>query len=373
MEVIITNDAKIFPGAERIGIATLHSIVLIHPPFYDMDTENSLLKPLFTNRDPDIEIKSFSWKLALLSSYKVLHVHWLEHLVAAPTIPKSLCKALLSMFLLCRVSISNIRVVNTRHNLKPHSKINNPFSRVIYYLWEKKVSTQIVMNRFELTNLEPTRRLIPHPVYTIENFGISGALPQTGTERQYYIHFGRMDANRFIVDLIQNFGTSVKNANLLLVGEVPKNEYRSKILSTVKGFSNVYIVPKKISLTELNSLIHNSSGVIGPLNDYHNSGVLFHALSHKKSILTLENATSRELQSELAGSLINLDIDPCSRSAILRFVSATSGSTLSQSIESFISQRQPIDFFRKHIALYKEIIKGDSNNGSWISEIKPNT
>ena len=334
----------------------MKSVVLIHPPFYDNDTENSLLKPMFTNRDPEIQIKSFSWTLALFSSYRVLHIHWIEHLVGAPTIPKSLGKAMLSMFLYFRVLASGIVIVNTRHNLRPHSRINNPFSRIVFFLWENRISTQIVMNQHELTSTKPTKYLIPHPIYTIQNFDKTCYKRLNGTERQYYIHFGRMDSNRQIAELIKSFGASVKDANLLLVGEVPNRGYLTKILALATCFPSVYVIPEKIRLSELESLIQNSTGVIGPLNDYHNSGVLFHALSHRKPILTRETATSRELQSELSDSLIHLDIDPSSPSSILRFVAASKESSLNQSFETFIAKRQPIEFFRKHVSLYKEII-----------------
>lgn len=328
---------------------------MIHPPFYDTDTENSLLAPMFTNHDPKIEIKSFSWKLALFSPYKVLHVHWLEHLVAAPTIPKSFLKALLSMILLCRVSLSGIIIVNTRHNLIPHSRINNPLSRISFHLWGHRISTEVVMNHYELTSLKPARYLIPHPVYIIENFGATEYQPSLHIDGKYFIHLGRMDPKRLIIELIQNFGEFVHNSNLLLIGEVPDKEYLSRILMAANRYSNIFVIPEKVGSIELNSFIRNSSGVIGPLNNYHNSGVLFHALSHLKPILTRDNETSRELQSEIGGSLLNLDPDPCSPSAILRFIKISEHPTISKEFEIFLAQRQPIIFFQNHIELYKKI------------------
>lgn len=332
---------------------------MIHPPFYDTDTENSLLASMFTNHDPEIEIKSFSWKLAMFSPYKVLHVHWLEHLVAAPTIPKSLLKALFSMILLCRVSLSRIIIVNTRHNLIPHSRINNSLSRISFHLWEHRISTEVVMNHYELTNLKPDKYLIPHPVYVIEDFGATEYQPSVYIEGKYFIHFGRMDPKRLIIELIQNFGDVAHNSNLLLIGEVTNEEYLSSILMVANRYSNIFVIPEKVGSIELNWLIRNSSGVIGPLNDYHNSGVLFHALSHMKPILTRDNATSRELQSEIGGSLLNLEPNPCSPSAILRFISISKHATISKEFEIFLAQRQPINFFQKHIALYKEILFRD--------------
>lgn len=211
------------------------------------------------------------------------------------------------------------------------------------------------MNHYELTSLKPAKYLIPHPVYIIEDFRTTENQPSAYIDGKYFIHFGRMDPKRLIIELIQNFGEYVHNSNLLLIGEVPSKEYLSRILMAANLYSNIFVIPEKLGSIELNSLIRNSSGVIGPLNDYHNSGVLFHALSHMKPILTRDNETSRELQSEIGGSLLNLDPDPCSPSAILRFISNSKHPIITKKFEVFLAQRQPINFFKKHIALYNEI------------------
>jgi beta-1,4-mannosyltransferase len=342
----------------------LKPTVLIHPPYYDKDTENSFLSPMFTYRDDNIEIKSFSWKLALFSSYRVIHIHWIEHLVAAPNILKSLFKALLSLLLLCRVSLSGIPVVNTRHNLMPHSRINNLFSLKMFSLWKKKVSTQIVMNRFELRGEETNTYLIPHPVHPFQDLTGTKTLLQRETKRDYFIHFGRMDQDRFVIELIRNFGSSVEGADLLLVGEVPDRGYLAKVLLEAQMYSNILIKPYKVASSVLDSLIQNSSGVIGPLNHFHNSGVLFHALAHLKPILTRANATSHELQSELSNSLIHVSIDPCSPTVLTDFIASSKGVAAIQEAKLLSREREPIQFFRRHIDVYRMIVYRLTTNGS---------
>jgi beta-1,4-mannosyltransferase len=332
--------------------------ILIHPPYYHKDTDNPYLRPLFTYHDDKIVIKSFSWKLALFSSYRVLHIHWIEHLVSAPSPLKSLSKALLSFLLLCRVSVSGISVVNTRHNLIPHSRINNPLSLKLFSLWEKKISTHIVMNRFEISDEKKNTHLIPHPVHPVHPFQNLTRMDtplQTETERPYFIHFGRIDKDRLVIELIRNFGTSVQGSDLLVVGEVPDSAYLDHVLLEARLYSNVFIKPYKVASNELDSYIQNSSGVIGPLNHYHNSGVLFHALAHMKPILTRENATSRELQCEVLHSLIYVSSDPCSPNVLTDFVASSKGIATIKETNLLSQARQPIEFFQRHADLYRKV------------------
>jgi hypothetical protein len=173
-----------------------------------------------------------------------------------------------------------------------------------------------------------------------------------------------MDQDRFVIELIRNFGSSVEGADLLLVGEVPDRGYLAKVLLEAQMYSNILIKPYKVASSVLDSLIQNSSGVIGPLNHFHNSGVLFHALAHLKPILTRANATSHELQSELSNSLIHVSIDPYSPTVLTDFIASSKGVAAIQEAKLLSRERQPIEFFRQHIDVYRMIVYKLTSNGS---------
>lgn len=346
--------------------------MLIHPPFTLSSTENLFLKPMFIFSDDEIEISSFSWKKALFSKYRIIHIHWIEHLVASPGLLKSISKAFFALMLLLRVKLLGIIIINTRHNLHPHARINNLFSRIMYSLWNRCVQYFVVMNRFEYTTSSLNTFHIPHHIYrddleeSISNYLINNYADE------YFVHLGRMDPGRKILELISNFGGAIQDAQLILVGEVPDKDYLSKIMYEAKKFKNIYVKPEKVTAREFDALIVNSAGVIGPLNDYHNSGVIFHVLSHKRSLLTLNNMSSREIKSEFSGALIYLDDHPTDISALLNFVSECRNRVSYTGDMMFSQDRQPHTFFRNHVNVYKTTLKAYKSRPTVKNESEPN-
>jgi beta-1,4-mannosyltransferase len=338
-----------------MGHFTLKPVVLIHPPHYSLDSENSFLDPLFNFSSPEIDIKSFSWRSALFTRYQIFHVHWIEHLVGSPGTVKSFSKAILALALLLRVLLFKIVVVNTRHNLRPHSEIMNPFSRLAFMLWTRNIQFHIVMNKYESLGPASNTFLIPHHMYKNRGSRIADLSEISDSRQEFYLHIGRMDENRKIVELIRSFGNTIADAELHLVGQVIDRDYLAKVLNEAEKYSNVYVKPQKVTLKELDCLIYRSSGIIGPLNDFHNSGVIFHVLSHKKMLLTIDNPTTREIQKEFSDSLLQIDSNPTSQTSLANFVNSCRISRSDSYEQNFSSDRDPITFFRTHVEVYKTI------------------
>jgi hypothetical protein len=329
----------------------MKTLVLVHPPFKSTENDNSFVKPLFTFSSCDFEIQPFSWKKSFSSPYKIIHVHWIEHLVGSPNILKSILKGLLSLALIFHVHFFKIAIVNTRHNLLPHAKINNPVSRLAYSLWTKSIDVEILMNRFEYSESSPRKFLIPHHIYFEDKYQNYIVPMRSLPSNQFFICFGRMDKARMTIELIRNFGTFAPDTQLLLVGEIPNKKYLSRVLNEIARFPNVSVIPQKIGQVELDRLIFNSAGVIGPLNNFHNTGVVFHVINHKKPILIFDNETSRELQLEFGAELITIDAKPLSRAPLIAFIKSCKEVSKIDFPDVSI-ERLPSKFYEKHIQVY---------------------
>jgi beta-1,4-mannosyltransferase len=84
------------------------------------EISNPFISLLIRNLDADIEVSTFTWRDAFLGRYDVLHVHWPDALLKAPTPMRRVLKFLQLRALLVRNRVRGIRQVWTVHNLTPH-------------------------------------------------------------------------------------------------------------------------------------------------------------------------------------------------------------------------------------------------------------
>jgi beta-1,4-mannosyltransferase len=253
-------------------------------------------------QEPAIDLRLFTWRNALLSSFDVFHVHWPETKLRGSSQPKSFVLRLLYALLLLKIWICRIPVVRTAHNLE----LPQGISRTERWL-------------IELTNWLTTLRIALNTTTTFPSHQAFEVIPH-GHYREWYARYDRESAipgRVSFVGLIRRYkgvDTLIRafheldrpDASLVIAGAPSTDELASSLVDEAAGDPRVRLDLRLLDDLEFVAVVCQSQVVALPYREMHNSAGALTALSLDRPVLVPRNTVNERLSDEVGPGWVHL-------------------------------------------------------------------
>lgn len=239
---------------------------------------------------PGVEVLTFTWQRAFLSRYDVFHAHWPENLLNGR---KRILRRVLFALLLFRWWLTGVALVRTQHNVdRPQG-----LGATDYWLlkrFERQTALQIVLNPLTPTHGESV--LIKHGHYA----DWYGQLPQPDPTEGRFGYFGLIRRYKNVAELVRTFHELDAPGMTLHVGGKPSSvELANEITSAAAGDQRIRLHLEFLTDADLVNLVGESTLVVLPYSEMHNSGSVLAALSLGRPVLVPDNKANRLLGQEV--------------------------------------------------------------------------
>lgn len=249
---------------------------------------------------PAIEVRTFSWRSALLGRYDVFHVHWPEILVAGHSPLKALVRQALAVLLLLRLRATRTPIVRTLHNLHLPQGISRR-ERALLRWFDRRTTLRIGLN--------PTT---PFPAGTAHETILHGdyrewfaPFPHPAREEGSLGYFGLIRRYKGVEELLEVFaGVPGDDLRLTVAGKPSTDELAASVRALAARDPRVTLRLAFLEDADIADLVGRSELVALPYRDMHNSGGVLAALSLDRPVLVPGNATTDALAAEVGAEWV---------------------------------------------------------------------
>ncbi|SDD56632.1 glycosyltransferase [Auraticoccus monumenti] len=267
---------------------------------------------------PDVTLRFFSFRAALLGRYDVLHLHWPEILVESRRPVRRWSRRLLVAALVLRLHLTRSVVVRTKHNLHRPEGI----ARVDHWLLDRLDRlTRVVIRLNDRTPVERWQRAstIPHGHYRDWFEGMPHREPVPG--RLAYV--GLVRRYKGVEHLIAAF-SSVHDPRLSLhiAGRPSTAQLASEVRSSAGDDRRITLDLRFLDDPDLVEAITGSELVVLPYRHMHNSGTVLAALSLDRPVLVPDNDVNRDLAVEVGDGWVHCYEGELSSEDLIRVTAA---------------------------------------------------
>jgi beta-1,4-mannosyltransferase len=262
---------------------------------------NPFIALLIDNLDPDIEVAAFTWREAFLGRYDVLHVHWPDALLKAPTPPRRVLKFLQLRALMLRNRIRGVRQVWTVHNLTPH-EAGGGLRAAALTAWDRSCTDHVFLSQAAVTMAGAEEAtVIKHGDYSdIRETHIQRAVPADAGE---LLLFGLLRPYKGIETLIDAV-VGQDELHLRILGRPEPSSYSDSLTSRTNGADGVELEFGRVDDDDLVEAITRAEMVVLPYQKIYNSGAALMALTLGRPIIVTDSETMRELRDEVGSDWV---------------------------------------------------------------------
>ncbi|MGY2064498.1 glycosyltransferase [Blastococcus sp. SYSU DS0619] len=246
---------------------------------------------------PDVELRTFSRRRALLGRIDVFHAHWPEILVDGRTGPRRAARQLFFVLLLLRLAVTRTPWVRTIHNPELPRGLSR-LQEALLRLAERRTTLWIRLNTDTPLPAGAADELIPHGHYRDwftaqpRHTPVPGRLAFAGQIRGY----------KGVEQLIEAFrGTAAEapDAELVVAGRPTSDELAERIRALSDGDPRITLDLRFLPDDDLVATITGAELVVLPYPEMHNSGGVLAALSLDRPVLVPGNEVNRALADEV--------------------------------------------------------------------------
>ena len=251
---------------------------------------------------PDLELKFFSWRSALLSRYDVFHVHWPEVLIEGRDPLRRLVRQGLFLVLLVRLRLSGTPIVRTVHNLDLPQDISRR-EVALLRLVESRTSFWIRINSSTPIPAGHASATIPHGHYRdwYDAIGLPASIPGR------FLFFGLVRRYKSVDSLIIAFRqTRDPNYSLHVVGQPSGAELADRLRSLAAEDVRIDLTLSFQPDDDLVRAVGEAELVVLPYSEMHNSAGMLTTLSLARPVLVPDNDVNRRLAEEVGPGWVYL-------------------------------------------------------------------
>jgi beta-1,4-mannosyltransferase len=284
---------------------------------------NPFIALLIGNLDPDIEVAAFTWRDAFLGRYDVLHVHWPDALLKAPTPPRRVLKVLQVRALMLRNRIRGVRQVWTVHNLTPHED-GGGLSAAALAAWDRSCTDHVFLSQaaVELAGAQEAT-VIKHGDYRdIREAHIERSVPAIPGD---LLLFGLLRPYKGIETLVDAV-VGQDRLHLRILGRPEPSSYSETLSSHTNGADGVELEFGRVDDADLVEAITRAEIVVLPYQKIYNSGAALMALTLGRPIIVTDSGTMRELRDEVGSEWVYCLEGPLTPDSLTAAVAALRGS-----------------------------------------------
>ncbi|SDT33789.1 glycosyltransferase family protein [Microterricola viridarii] len=292
---------------------------------------NPFISVLIENLDGDIEVREFTWRRAFLSSYDLLHVHWPDALLLAPTPSRRALKILELRMLIAWNKVRRIRHVWTVHNLDPHERGGRARAAALR-VWARSCDLRVFLSEAAQVDTDSASSVvIKHGDYA--KVAAENASNPSEVVPGRMLAFGLLRPYKGIGSLIsatQGAAVGIEPFALRVVGRPQPESYGEELRAQASGHPNIEFSYGRLSDAELVCEIQQSEFVVLSYKRIYNSGAAILALTLGRPIICATSATMLELQQEVGPEWVYCLEGELTTSSLMGAVSELRARTRSQ-------------------------------------------
>jgi glycosyltransferase involved in cell wall biosynthesis len=250
---------------------------------------------------PGLEVRTFSWRRALLGRYDVFHAHWPEILVSGQSRMKALVRQALTVVLILKLRVTRTPIVRTVHNLHLPDGISRR-ERAILRWFDRRTTLRIRLNPTTPFPDGTAYETILHGDYR-EWFG---RYPRPAREHGRLGYFGLIRRYKGVEQLLEVFArVTGDDLRLTVAGKPSTEELAETIRALADRDERVRVQLSFLQDSELADLVGRSELIVLPYRDMHNSGGVLTALSLDRPVLVPDNETTAALAEEVGPAWVS--------------------------------------------------------------------
>lgn len=257
---------------------------------------NPYLLQLVQSLRPLVDVRCFSWRVALGGRYDVLHIHWPEVLLRGSTFPRTWAKRFLFALLLLRLRLSRIAIVRTLHNVDPHE--TGPWAeRILLAACDRQTALWIRLN--------PTTRppIADRPISTILHGDYRewfARHPRPASVPGRLLSFGLLREYKGVDLLADVFGdVTAPGSTLHVAGSPASPEFADQLRTIAARDRRITLALGYVSDADLAHEVGEAELVVLPYREMHNSGAILLALSLARPVLVPSTPVTEMLREEV--------------------------------------------------------------------------
>ena len=242
---------------------------------------------------PDVSLRTFSWRSALLGRYDVFHVHWPEILLAGRSHAKTGLRQLMTVLLLIRLRLTRTPVVRTLHNVQRPAGLSRTAGSILALL-DRQTSLVILLNSSTVAPDGVPSETIVHGHYR----GWFARYPKPEPRRGQLSFFGLIRPYKGVDRLLTAFAELPGDYTLTVAGN-PSADLVAPLTELASKDRRVQLIPRYIPDEELVRVACSGELVVLPYREMHNSGGALTALSLDRPVLVPHNQVNERLSREV--------------------------------------------------------------------------
>lgn len=244
---------------------------------------------------PGVELRTFTWRRALLERFDVFHVHWPEILVSGHSPLKKLIRQLFTIAFILKLKVTRTPIVRTVHNLELPQGISRIEVALLRWI-DRQTAFRIVINTSTPLPAGQPSATILHGHY--RDWFAEYPFPETERGRIAYI--GLIRRYKGVDGLLRAFrGLTDPAAALDVAGRPSTEELASELRELAAGDDRVELTLSFLSDAELAQHVGRAELVVLPYREMHNSGGALTTLSLGRPVLMPDNEVNRQLADEV--------------------------------------------------------------------------
>lgn len=252
---------------------------------------------------PDLEVRYFTWRAALLGRYDAFHQHWPEILIGGPTGAKKTVRQFLYLVLLIKLRLLRIPIVRTVHNLELPQGIS-AVEVALLRLTDRWTTLRIRIN--PTTPIPPAQpsATILHGHY--RDWYATTDLPAADSSARVpgrMLFFGLVRRYKNVAALLRAFhALEVERSarlSLEVAGNPSSRELADELATLAENDPRITLDLRFLSDQEIVAAVGRSEVVVLPYREMHNSAGVLTALSLDRPVLVPDNELNRALAAEV--------------------------------------------------------------------------
>ncbi|RFA08556.1 glycosyl transferase [Subtercola boreus] len=295
---------------------------------------------------PGVELRTFSWRAALLGRYDVFHVHWPEILVYGQSPLKARVRQVLTVALMVRLALTRTPIVRTLHNLELPSDVSR-LQRALLVRMERQTTLWLCLNDNTPQRADREYLTIPHGHY--RDWFAKYRWPEAVPGRVSF--FGMVRAYKGVDSLLKAFRGLAGEVSLRAAGQARSAELADGLTELARLDPRVQLDLHFLSDEEIVEVVREAELVVLPYREMHNSGSVLTTLSLDRPVLVPANTVNDRLASEVGPGWIHQYESPLTAADIRSALDAVAGHSAAATPPD-LSRRDWAEAGRRHYEAY---------------------
>lgn len=255
--------------------------------------------------EPDVDLRVWTWREALLGRHDVFQAHWPEVMVnnGNPPLKKAVRQFLFAIFLV-KMRLQGTAIVRTMHNLELPRDISR---REAFLLRVLERQTEVFIRLNDSTPTPPGRvaLTIPHGHYRswFERFVRPAQVPGR------IAYFGMIRRYKCVEDLVSAFHAieeATPNLSLMVHGMPSTQALVDQLTTCAEGDPRISFRFEFLPHAQIVATAGEAELIVLPNREMHNSGSALVALSLDRPVLVRDNEVNRRLSQEMGPGWVHL-------------------------------------------------------------------